>query len=240
MKKILILISAFVAVIYICTNALAFDNALIKSYNNLFKALSKKVTINEEALNKFDELIGDYIKEGYREFGSEALPYSTNIAIVNASLLVGNAIGKGKNQISSSDIEALKKKYDKLYVPLYAHAVPFNKMITKDPQYVLDNNIIPSYAKLVKFSKVRANYLSLIDLSDIPENGKFFMLKATTGFASGIALAKGRQSLEKDDLENAKAVSCDTYPECGRMLAVNMFQFVKEYQMKIKEIYSGK
>jgi len=239
MKKVLILISAFVAVIYICTNALAFDNALIKSYNNLFQALSNKVTINKQALNKFDELIGDYIKEGYSEFGSEALPYSTNIAIVNASLLVGNAIGKGKNKISSSDIAAFKKKYDKLYVPLYAHAVPL-KMISKNPQYVLEHNIIPSYAKLVKFSGVRADYFSLIDISKIPKNGQLLMLKAMTGFATGIALAKGRQFLEKDDLENAKAVSCDTYPECGRMLAKNMFRFVKEYQMKITKIYSGK
>lgn len=235
MRKKFILISSFLSIIYLCINALAFNNEVIKSYDNLFNALSKKITIDKQGLNRFDALIRDYKEQGYREFGREALPYSTNIAIVNASLIVGYAKGKGETKISSSSIEAVREKFNKLYVPLYAHAVP-SKMVTKDPQYVLDHDILPSYAKLVGFSKVRADYFKLIDLSEIPENGQLFMLKAITGFASGIALAEGRELLEKEDIETAKTMAC-WYPKCIKNLGKRLMQFQKEYKEEIKKMY---
>ena len=110
-------------------------------------------------------------------------------------------------------------------------------MINKYPEYVLDHSIIPTYAKLVDFRNVRANYLELLDLSKIPEPDQLFMVQAITGFASGIALAKRRPVLKEEDIEIAKTMACGSWPECGRMLANSLFQFYKEYQTRIEKIY---
>ena len=237
MKRMFIIISVFMALIYYVTSAQAFDKDLIQLHGNLFKILSQKIRISTEELKEFNILINDYMTQGKKDFGRSAIFYSSNIAIVNGSLIVGHAFRQRK--VSSADIKFIRQKYNNLYLLLFTYLVPFT-MVNKYPRYVLNNNIIPTYAGVVSFEEVKDIYFKHLDLTHIPPHGQLVMLKTITGVASGIALAEKRQLLTVADIENAKAVSCDTYPECGRMLAENMFRFAKEYQMKITEIYFGK
>jgi len=164
-------------------------------------------------------------------------PYNAvNIALINASLIVGYARGTGKNSIQISDIKAVGAKYKGLYLPLFAHFLPA-KMLKKYPRYVLDHSIIPKYAGVIDLGPIRDNYFKLIELSSIPENGQLLMLNAITGIASGIALVEGRNSLTNKDIEMAKTTPCDSYPKCGVMLADGLTRFENDYPIKFKVLY---
>lgn len=236
MKRTRIFVLVFATVICFHTSAEALDNDLITSYKNLFSILSAQMKIDTEVLNQFNKLINDYIIQGKQDFGISVVYFSSNIAIVNASLITG--YGYKDKKVSSSNIKFIKQKFDSLYLPLYAHAVP-PTMVNKYSKYVLEHSIIPIYGGVISFQEVRNIYFKHLDLTEIPPQGQLFVLKAITGFASGIALADGRGSLTVNDIETAKTVSCDTYPECGRMLAKKLFDFNAEYRNKIKKIYFG-
>jgi hypothetical protein len=113
-------------------------------------------------------------------------------------------------------------------------------MVSKYPQYVLESNVIPTYSRVISFKLVPPSYLATLILSDIPPQAQFFLLRATTGFATGIALANQRQSLTESDLDRAKQITCSSYPKCGAMLGQNLVTFDKEYELAIKAKYSLK
>lgn len=236
MKRIFIFVLLIILAICHSINALASDADLIKSYKDLFQILSKKIVIDDRGLNEFDALIKRYLDQGRSDFGRVFLSYSSNIAMVNGSLIVGHTLGEGKTKISLSDINIIKSMYEDLYLPLYSLAVP-TPMISKYPQYVLDHNIIPTYMKLVDFKDVRDQFYKILYVSKIPAKGQFFMTQAITGLASGIALASKRRALAKKDLEIAKMSSCTSWPRCSVMLAEELFQFDRDYKGKIKKIY---
>jgi hypothetical protein len=238
MGKRLIAILAFSAVIYHSNDAHSFNSDLFKAYHDLFTILSSKIVVPKTELENFGNLISDYIVQSKDDFGRSALNFSSNIAMVNGSLVIGYTTGKGRNLVSSSDILVIRNQYNNLYLPLYSYAIP-HRMIDKYPKYVLDHNIIPAYEKIVNFKNVKDFYLKILDLSRIPENGKLYMVKSITGFATGIALADNRKLLKRDDIDKAISISCDYYPKCGPMLAQNLAQFSMMYRTVIQKAYFG-
>ena len=141
--------------------------------------------------------------------------------------------------ISMSSINFIKNQYETLYFHLYAHALPF-RMLGENPQFVLMNNIIPTYNALVSFDEIRDNYFDLMALSDIHKPAQLFVLQAVTGIASGFALGKERKSLTKDDIEIAKAESCKYWPDCGEMIRMELSKLYPNYQGMIRQVFFAK
>lgn len=237
MKRTFIFITLFASVIYCHSIAQALDNDLIKSYQDLFSILSDKVKIDTQEIKQFNELINYYIARGKEDFGESAVYYSSDIAIVNGSLIVGHAFQA--NKVSSSNIQFIKQNFNNLYLPIFTHAIP-SIIGDKYPKYVLENNIIPTYDRIISFKEVRDIYFKLLYLGESAPQGQLFALKAITGFASGIALSDSRNSLTIPDIETAKTISCRKYPECGRMLGERLLKFSEQYKKTVRKKYFGK
>jgi len=239
MKRIIIFISLLISFLFFTNVQTANGNdPLIKLYNDLFKTLSKELIVENKELESFSLLMKKYTNQVKIDLGMSSSKSIANIAIVNASLIVGYARGMGERILSDSSINFVMNNYETLYRPIYLYDFPA-KNSNKDPKHIYKNNILPIYFKSARFDKVEEDFSKLLETSGLLIKGRILVLNATTGIASGVAAAQGDTFLKKSHLEVAKKEFCDRWPKCKDMADTGLFHFYRHYQAKIKEISLG-
>jgi hypothetical protein len=193
-----------------------------KSYLRLFQSISMKCEIEEPELQEFAELISEFLEKLRAEFGETPIYFANRIAIRYASLVVGIAEGNKRNRISKDDITMASKYFDKVYLDLYSHKMPLS-IIQKYP------DISPLYTHFVDFEKVKGEYSKLLDISDLIPPQQLLVAESLTGIAVGVALVSNREILTKNDLEIAKRVVCEWWPECKKWSGLQLMKFSREY-----------